>query len=159
MSIYLGIDPGKKGAIAAIEGNRVRSVLRTTPHLVKGKAYRYHEMARVLRAVAETGKVGACTIEQGGAMPRQGVTSMVSIGLGLGLWIGVAVTLGLSLEMPRPNVWKKAMGVTKDKGSSILMAERLFPDWSAKFKADEAIAEALLLAEYGRRVRGLDKRA
>jgi hypothetical protein len=151
--IFLGIDPGKKGAIAAIEDGRVRSALRTTPHLVEGKAYRYHEMARVLRAVADTGKVVACTIEQGGAMPRQGVSTMFVCGVGYGLWVGIAAALNLPLELPRPNVWKRAMGVTKDKGSSIIMAERLFPGWSAKHKCDEAIAEALLLAEYGRRVR------
>ena len=48
-------------------------------------------------------------------------------------------------------VWKRAMGLSQDKAASLDKARLLFPDASLDRKKDHNRAEALLIAEYGRR--------
>ena len=154
--IFAGIDPGKKGALAAFcsfhgEHDGVISAYRTERCFMAGKQYRPSAMRDALR------EIGAefVTIEKVGAMPGQGVVSMFSFGRGAGLWEGLVCGLDISYLLVHPATWHKELlkDMAKGKHSSIVAAERLFPQFTAKHKADEAIAEALLIAEFGRRVR------
>ncbi len=155
--LYVGIDPGKAGAVAAIRGNKVLATCHTST-LVDGKEYRPAAMKEALvKAVEGSLTSNICvTIEKSRAMPGQGVVSMFSFGYGFGLWVGIVTALGWTYQLVGSNTWKRRMlmDLGKDKGASIIAAERLFPTWVAGKKKDEAIAEALLLAEYGRRIRG-----
>jgi len=92
-------------------------------------------------------------IEEGQAMPGQGVRSMFTCGFGYGVWIGVLVTLRLSYTPVRPALWKKAFSLGKDKEASRLRAMQLFPSADLRRKRDHGRAEALLLAWYGRQAR------
>lgn len=93
-------------------------------------------------------------IEKQQAMPGQGVTSMMSIGMGYGSLVMWATLLNVPFITPRPAAWKQRLGVTRDKASSVTMASRLFPEaglYGPRGGAKDGRAEALLLAEYGRR--------
>ncbi len=51
-----------------------------------------------------------------------------------------------------PQTWKAAFGVTADKQTSLDVAREMFPEVDLSLKKHHNIAEALLLAEYGRQV-------
>ena len=156
---FIGIDPGLDGAVAALPVG----VIRDTPTVVvagKGnkRTYLVPMMVQQLRALAyeanDNGEVHV-VLERIHAMPGQGVRSMFSMGHGLGLWEGILTALEIPFEFVTPQRWKKAMmdGTGKDKNASRVKAAQLFPDMAEHLtrKKDHGRADALLLAEYGRR--------
>lgn len=157
--IYIGIDPGLNGALAVIlHDNSI--VIRDTPTLtVEGeksrRKYNAPGMAQLLRPF--TTEPGLVVLENVHSMPKQGVASSFNFGEGLGLWKGIIAAYGLPLEMPSPQRWKKEILADqgKDKDASRFKAIQLFPsvaDQLSRVK-DDGRAEALLMAEYGRRLR------
>ncbi len=77
---------------------------------------------------------------------------MFTVGVGFGVWLGVLSTLGLSYTRVRPAIWKRALGLGKDKEASRLRVQQLFPGADLRRKKDHGRAEALLLAVYGWRI-------
>jgi len=88
-------------------------------------------------------------------MPGQGVRSMFVCGLGMGVWLGILAALALPHTRVRPQVWKKAFSLGKDKEAARLRAMQLFPTAALRRKRDHGKAEALLLALYGQRASGM----
>lgn len=168
MSIFVGIDCGLDGAIAAIGGAEV--VFFDTPTLATGKGtrrtYDIPQMIKMLSnpALHEVGcGEGGCIValETQQSMPGQGVSSTFSIGFGYGIWQGLLIALKMSFELVHPLRWKKAMmpNAPKEKDASVLFASRLFPKSADKLttergRALHGRADALLLAEYIRRQSG-----
>jgi hypothetical protein len=158
--IFVGIDPGLAGAIAFIsnsEGVPLRAL--DTPTLVGGTKGRRDYDINQMRAYLSTlntlvarGEVFA-VIEHVHSMPKQGVASSFSFGRGVGLWEGLLVGLGIPYQKVTPQRWKQAMmdGMPKGKGSSIIVAKRLFPSVELNRKKDHGRADALLLAEFLRK--------
>lgn len=143
--IYIGIDPGKKGAIALLSGDTI--------HVSTFYGKRY---AAILKSVAESDEGAICCLEHVGARPGQGVTSMFSFGENFGFIQGLLTAYSIPFELVRPQKWKKEFSITADKNSSIDVCNRLFPDVSLLAtpkckKPSDGIAEALLMAEYAKR--------
>lgn len=141
--IYLGIDPGKSGALAMIDGDSASVI-----------PFDEKDYADNIRICAEGGAV--CCLEHVSAMPGQGVTSVFSFGENFGFIQGVLMANGVKYELVRPQKWKKEFSVTSDKNTSIAVCKRLFPEVSLRRtersrKDDDGFAEALLMAEYARR--------
>jgi hypothetical protein len=90
-------------------------------------------------------------IERVHAMPKQGVSSTFKFGTNYGFLRGCLHTIGIPFEEVTPQCWQKFMRCMTggDKNVSKAKAQQLFPD----LKITHAIADALLIAEYGRRVR------
>lgn len=93
------------------------------------------------------------------AMPKQGVRSMFSFGRSTGQVEGVLVALGIPFERVTPQRWKGAVlnGTARDKSAAIAYVRRRWPDaelmGSARCRVPhDGIAEALCLAEFGRRL-------
>ena len=164
--IAAGIDPGRKGAIAWMTGTRSRIEIRDTP-IVDGD-FDIDGMAAIIRQIkAEASDMTPCglcpgevvlTMEWVHAMPGDGRCSAFDFGRGFGIWCGILVTLGISPVHADPSVWKRAMlaGLPSGKASAVEHAERLFPAVSDQLRGErgglkDGRAEALLLAEYGRR--------
>lgn len=142
---YIGIDPGKTGALAYIMDN----VANVIPF--DEKLYKF-----ALSGIANRGGHIRCCVESVSAMPGQGVTSMFNFGKGFGWILGLLDAYGLSYELVRPQKWKKEFSITADKNTSIAVCKRLFPDISLLptdrcRKDSDGMAEALLMAEYARR--------
>lgn len=140
--IYIGCDPGKKGAVVIIGEGGISCI----PFDEKAYTDAFRRF--------NTGAV--CALEHVGAMPGQGVTSMFNFGANFGFIQGLLQAFGIPYELVRPQKWKKEFSITADKNSSIAVAQRLFPDVSLRRTErcrtdDDGIAEALLLAEYARR--------
>ena len=143
--IYLGIDPGKSGALAYITEDGAVNVFKFDDGL-----YTY-----TLRQIAAQGPA-VCCLEHVSAMPGQGVTSMFHFGENFGFIQGLLFAYGIRFELVRPQKWKKEFSITGNKNSSIAVCKRLFPDVSLLpsercRKDHDGMAEALLMAEYARR--------
>jgi crossover junction endodeoxyribonuclease RuvC len=153
--VIIGIDPGLSGALAVLTPEDTLETLWDTPTLTlrtrRGTRQEYDVpgMAGLLRPYrdAQTHVV----IEEAQAMPGQGTRSMFTIGLGMGVWLGILATLGLTHTRVRPSVWKKALGLGKDKEASRLRAMQLYPGADLRRRKDHGRAEALLLAFWGQR--------
>ena len=142
--IYIGIDPGKKGAMAVIFGGIDKTVL---------VPFDEQKYTNVLRNIAER-EARAC-LEHVGAMPGQGVTSMFHFGENFGYIRGLLEAFEIPYELVRPQKWKKEFSITGEKNSSIEVCKRLFPGVDLRRtercrKDDDNVAEALLMAEYAR---------
>jgi len=122
---YIGIDPGKTGAIAILYGNEL---LDYTTMMVGGKDLDLRAIARWLILNTEKSEVVAC-IESVHAMPGQGVTSMFTFGFVTGAIHGILATLEIPYHLVTPQAWKKEIlaGTAKDKQSAIDHALRAYP--------------------------------
>lgn len=144
--IYLGIDPGASGAIAAIERNG-DSLSQCCCKLSETPA----DVIEWIRANAVC--VGlhstVARIEKVNAFPGQGVASSFKFGQSYGWLLGVLDALRIPYEFVTPQKWQRAMGCLTggDKNISKAAAQRLWP----QLKITHANADALLIAEYCRR--------
>lgn len=141
---YLGIDPGKKGALAILRESGAVEVVPFDP-----EAY-----LAAFRSLAPTG--ARCVLEHVGAMPGNGGVSMFSFGENFGTIQGMLAATGIPFQLVRPQKWKKEYTLDHTKEKSIEVCKRLFPGVNLKRtdrsrKEDDNIAEAVLMAEYARR--------
>jgi len=146
--IYIGIDPGKDGAMAIIYPDEDIRVYTFDP-----EAYRFF-LDDIFQGSAAVQT--RCCLERVGAMPGQGVTSMFKFGENFGFIQGLLTAYAIPYELVTPQKWKKEFQITGDKNSSIAVCKRLFPGVSLRrtdrCKRDhDGMAEALLMAEYARR--------
>lgn len=141
--IYIGIDPGKNGGIAFIQDKDTL-------------IYPYSDDTLLLRFQDLNYEKCVCYLEQVHAMPKQGVSSTFNFGMNYGFIQGVLKAYNIPFELVPPQKWKKEFSCTSDKNTSIEVCKRLFPGVNLKAterskKDHDGMAEALLIAEYGRR--------
>jgi crossover junction endodeoxyribonuclease RuvC len=149
--LTIGIDPGASGAIVMLEDDQPIEWMIMPTYKV-GSATRVN--ASELCHFMDQGKyVDHVFIEQVGAMPGQGVTSMFNFGHSCGTVMGVVATLGYSHTMVTPQKWKKNAGlIGTDKEAARARAIQIWPSWRAldtKGKG-QALADAALIARYGK---------
>lgn len=138
---YVGIDPGKSGAIAVISAaGCVRSVLT-----LKDASNR--EIIDFLGESLTTNQAAAA-LERVHAMPRQGVSSTFKFGVSFGALSMALDALGIRYDLVSPQMWQSRLGCRSkgDKNVTKHAAQRRFPD----VRVTHAVADALLLAEYAR---------
>lgn len=154
MKLFIGIDPGVKGGIVALdEEGRVEGIVKM-PSTERGiiaelglyrvglyrmdivNGYTSHVMLERVIPFSAPGR----TI---------GVTSAFTSGKGYGTLLTALTALRLPFDIVMPATWQRAMGcLTKgDKAVSKRRAVQLFPD----VKITNYTADALVIAEYCRR--------
>lgn len=165
MKVFIGIDPGKDGAMAFLGWRPSEPVIVSFDELVYADRLR-HVSPRMRIAEQElnaTMRVDAietfAVVEHVNAMPGQGVTSCFSFGRNFGFILGLLTACQIPYQLVRPQVWKKEFGCTSDKNTSVEVAQRLYPNADLYrtercTKPHDGKAEALLLAEWGRRHHG-----
>lgn len=146
---FIGIDPGKSGALAVV-GRTLGDFAIT---------FDEEGYIQAIENAKREGDVFA-VVEHVGAMPKQGVSSTFAFGQNFGWILGVLAALEVPFELVRPQKWKKHFSCTSDKNTSVEVAKRLFPGVSLMAsercrKPHDGMAEALLMAEYARRLREL----
>ncbi len=140
--LMLGIDPGYSGCVVSLhrETGEVDGLinLSETPH----------DIAEFVRARSLS--IDKAYLEKVGAMPRQGVSSTFKFGTSYGFCLGLLTSLLVPFEEVTPAKWQQAMKCRSggDKKITKAAAQRLFP----RMKVTHKNADALLIAEYGRRV-------
>lgn len=153
--IFIGIDPGKSGALAFIRDGEEAAI----PLPFIGDEFNALELRRILDSWEDEMTV---ILEKVHAMPKQGVVSVFTFGKLYGELRGIVKSLGIRLVEPTPQQWKKVVLAGMDwKGRKECSAEyvmkkypevNLFP--GKKRVAHDGVADAVCLAEYGRLVHG-----
>lgn len=150
--ITLGIDPGLSGGVAAIDGTGRILLLEPTPILDgQVRVFDGRALGDMLRARGLLRGDGArcyAYIEHAQSMPGQGVASTFAYGTVFGSTIAAVRNLGVGYTLVRPAVWKRALGLGRDKRESIGLAAQHWPELQLKRK-DDGLAEALLIARWG----------
>jgi hypothetical protein len=154
---YIGIDPGASGGLAVLLADRTVAYASKLPDTE-------HELLTVL---ADYGSVQSIAIiERVWASPQMGVSSAFKFGVNVGVWRCALTACRIPFDEVTPNKWQAAMGIAqrtgkttlartpgtkphvKDKNIAKRRAQALFPDVTVT----HAIADALLIAEYCRRL-------
>lgn len=138
--LYVGIDPGKGGGLAALEWDGKVSLLAKMPDTPAA-------VVELLLGIPERSVV---VLERVHSSPQMGVRSAFTFGRGLGVLEGVLAAFNLRVEDVTPQRWQTALGCMSggDKNVTKRRAEGLFPG----ARITHATADALLLAEYCRRL-------
>ena len=154
--LIIGIDPGASGAMVLLDPE-TRDLWRwqdmPTVESATGRrlvsAPMVAETLCAWRSLAEaTGRRVVAIVEEVGAMPGQGVSSMFSFGRSFGVLLGALAALSIPVEMARPATWKRKAGIGADKGAARRTAQERFPHRAELFARvrDDGRAEAALLA-------------
>jgi hypothetical protein len=165
MPFVCGIDPGIGGAVAFLDvspGCRQAAYVYAMPKTF-GERGRLEVCARTLRDLL-TGEHGdrdveLVAVEAVHARPKDGVASSFAFGQSTGKVKAVLELLGLVATFVAPQAWKKAIlaGTDHSKKAAVGWAQGYFPGVSLLptprcKKPDHNRAEALAIAEYGRRL-------
>jgi Holliday junction resolvasome RuvABC endonuclease subunit len=144
--IIIGIDPGLSGAVAYL--NHCYAHVEDMP--VAGGQVDAANLSQMIGLWKSDNEMVAY-VEQVGARPGQGVSSMFKFGMSYGAALAVLAACGVPVHLVTPGKWKKALGLSSDKEQSRRRAIELFPKLAddLKRKKDDGRAEALLLAHYG----------
>jgi crossover junction endodeoxyribonuclease RuvC len=141
----VGIDPGLSGAVAILgpHGDLMNTV--------DMPAADGHVIAAVLASHIDAWHIDAAWVERVHSMPRQGVASTFKFGVAYGTTLGVLGALHIPTHHVTPNTWKKAAGLSADKGAARRRATDLWPTWASHFARvkDDGRAEAALIARHG----------
>ena len=158
-NLIVGIDPGLNGALVFIEKD-TRTVVekRVIPKI--DNVLDINSLDNYIQF--HQNQIYHTFLEKVHAMPRQGVSSTFKFGRVFGIIEALLVAHRLPYTLITPASWSKEMhrGVEKSlepKKRSIIAAKRLFPDTSLvngdrSKKPHDGIVDALLIAEYGRRI-------
>lgn len=159
LECILGIDPGHSGAFAILD-LKTGSVLKMgrMPVDSGGVIYKNRTKVNIRKlwdAIAPYERCIRCTIlERVHSMPKQGVASTFTFGRSFGALEGLLEGHAMRITYAEPSVWKSIFNLSRDKQDSLNLAKKLWPEIKGHFerKNDDGLAEACLLAEYGRRM-------
>lgn len=153
--MIIGIDPGCSGALVVLSesGNYMAHI--NMPTVKVGTKSRVNGAAIAAFLREQVGDfVAHAYLEQVGAMPGQGVSSMFTFGHAAGVVEGILQGLGIPYTLVTPQAWKKRAGlIGSDKDAARSRAIQLYPDLRAldtKCRG-QAIADAILIARHGER--------
>lgn len=153
--IFLGIDPGKKGALAFLSDDPLFGT-SIVPFA------KINEIA-IANAIGFYDDKMFAMLEKVHSMPAQGVVSAFSFGTSYGFLRGVLTAHGIPFQDAEASLWPKEFGLAsrRKKGeertkadikrANLACAQRLFPGVEG---LTIHTADALLLAEYARRKHG-----
>lgn len=157
MTLTVGIDPGKRGGVAALDATGAVVGLWPMP-VVGGEIHAagLADLLRALRCQDPRQDITRVCLEKVAAMPKQGVSSTFAFGAGWGMVRGVCAALGQPTVLVPATVWKKRvlLGLPHDKAGAIRycagrwpLADLVPPGCRVPH---DGLADALCLAEYGR---------
>jgi len=143
---FIGIDPGVSGGIACVTdaGNALAVKMPATDRDV------LDAIKAFVRTATVAGDTAKAVLERVSSSPQMGVVSAFTFGRGVGALRMALTAAKVPFDEVTPQKWQKATGCLTggDKNISKRRAQQLFPS----ITVTHAIADALLLAEYCRRV-------
>ena len=148
--VFIGIDIGAAGGWAMLDAaGQVLAVEKTPPT----DADLMGLITDWMRARPDA--TWHAQVEKVGASPQMGVSSAFSFGHTYGATLMALAFAGIPYDLVPPLKWQRRMDCLSggDKNVTKERAQQLFPG----VKVTHAIADALLIAEYGRRTRLVDQ--
>ena len=154
----LGVDPGGRGALALLEGDKIIELADMPVNYVRrGKTDKAELDVWSLSELLAVWQADVAYFEQVGGHPGDAPASAFSFGRIAGACEALVRTCDAQFHFVPPATWKSKMKLTgSGKDGSVVMATNLFPARALEFREPkiqgEGRAEAALIAEYGRRV-------
>lgn len=156
MTLIIGVDPGKYGALALWQPGATTAVIADMP-ITDGEVDPT-ELGQIIRAFQRTAlslnQDILAVVEKVHSRPRQ--AGVFGFGMSTGIVHGVLGCSGIKIDTLPPNLWKPRMGLRRNpdeadatyKTRSRELASRLLPDVAGDFKRmkDDGRAEACLIA-------------
>lgn len=151
MEAIVGIDPGAGGGIAVLIGHCVYDTLSLKNATETDIVQFLHPLTNGIDSADDGLHPIFAFIERVHSSPQMGVVSAFTFGRSYGFLRAALMGVALPFDEVTPQKWQKAMGCLSggDKNVTKAAAQRLFP----KTTVTHAIADSLLIAEYGRRLR------
>jgi hypothetical protein len=141
--------------VGVLDGAGGRPACFDTPNFLLTGSRRDYDVPGMVQLLKALSKNTHVFIERQQARPEAGSASVFKVGVGYGLWLGILATLGLPHTVVSPQVWQREMYLgavnAEGKDRSLLVASRLWPNFHIP-RSRHDWADALLIAEYGRRV-------
>jgi len=183
-TVYIGIDPGQKGAIAFLDKDKKDKLWIIDMPLLPEKGIDAKTLYEILETKVTFYKDIYVVIEKAQSMPGQSSVAMFNYGGGYHAILAVLQILDIPFEEVRSNKWKTEFGLSglkskkkqgkkkekmtseekknaqkKRKEMAVKIAIQLFPKMKDSFftpkgKMLDGRAEALLIAEYCKRKMG-----
>jgi hypothetical protein len=143
--IWVGIDPGKTGAVAILDESGWVDFHDFQDPPTAGKK---------LRCANKRWRIQLACLEKVHAFREQGVVSGFNFGANFGMWEGILCALDIPYRLITPKTWQKGMltkadGLTPEK-QALKVARGLFPKAELHLAKHKDRACALLMAYYGK---------
>jgi Holliday junction resolvasome RuvABC endonuclease subunit len=138
----LGIDPGLSGGIALISIDNPYTDYFTYSRTTMTEKDVIDEISSSCFIIEKA------YLEKVHSMPRDGSASAFKFGKDYGMYLGILMTAKIPFQEVTPQVWQRSLKCLSkgDKNVTKRKAQQLF----TKQKITHAVADALLIAEYGR---------
>jgi hypothetical protein len=168
--IFVGIDPGKSGAISILNPNKVEAFytpMRVTRKKLKAKTksgkqkvqvttrYGVHLMYLLLTRMIQARKKGhevLVALEKQSCRPNDSKAVIAQVADGYAVWRTLLELANLPFVEIQPSVWKpKYVESGSVKSVSQRACKKLYPTLDLSLAKSEALAEAVLIADYLRR--------
>jgi hypothetical protein len=158
--ITIGIDPGKKGAIVALDENAslIEAIAADEPGgYCDGGEYLPRVLADWFEELKDSHKIRVVILEKQQARPMEGRSSCFTTGYGFGLLVGVVASAKLPYRVVSPTKWTKdVLGGVKGserKVKSVAHVQARIPElsltWGRRKKAHDGLSDAGCLALWG----------
>lgn len=169
--LVVGVDPGLHGAIAFLDPRTGKASANVMPLLGETERDQY-DVPQLRLLLASRGRDSVVFLERlmpmppmfkragGGEVRGGGVITNYNRGKATWLFVGLCSGLGIECRLVLPQAWQRSMleGAQGEdtKARSVWAAQRLFPSVSLLEgprcrKPHDGLADALMLAEFGRR--------
>lgn len=149
--VVLGVDPGKNGGVAIIDGLTGKVLLAERMLLIADEVD-----VRGFVNFVKCYEVDRVVFEKPATPPGKGsVSSALKQGVNFGVLVGACEAMHVPHELVHPSRWKtKVFGAAKgDKTVAISFVRRMYPDVDLTpgktRKPHDGIADAVCLAHYG----------
>lgn len=144
MRLFCGFDPGGSGGFAVVDDNG------DYVHAQKYGDLTERDIWDAVKGFTLSGDVGLVMCEAVHSMPKQGVASSFKFGASYGFLRGILAASAVPYEFVSPQKWQTKLGCRTggDKNKSKAAAQQRHPG----HKITHAVADALLIAEYARRM-------
>ena len=158
--IILGIDPGESGAISFLRTVSLSNVVGIGSVRLDVSERDLCDWLGSILVDGNSEETAHAYLERVSASPGAGVSGMFRFGQSYGALRMLLIAHLIPFDLVQPAKWQQAMGCARPKGQvkesqtghknrTKARAQQLFPD----IKVTHAIADSLLIAEYGRRLR------
>lgn len=138
---FVGVDPGRDGAIAVLDEN---GKLLYLGDVLSADNYGLDELKKVLSEAVGAGET-VCAVERPIAFPGIHGSVLIILTFAAGAAVAAATVLGARVETPTASSWKHFLNLPKDKNESVARARELFgADLPKRCRHDKC--EAALLA-------------
>jgi len=152
-SLFIGGDPGVRGALVAIDGSG--AYVGSLP-LAKGvdDAIFGAPIIEWFDSMLHIPGEAVFALEKAQSGPRQKPSAMLNYGEGYGILKGVAMSYGLNPILVRPTIWKKAVlrDLPHDKGGAICYCKEHLPGLNLRLERcrtdHDGLADAGCIATY-----------